>query len=52
MEEGEIVSLLGANGSGRTTTLKSMSGLMPVKKERLEFLDKDITNQNLIGKSK
>ena len=28
VNEGEIVSLLGANGAGKSTTLKSISGLL------------------------
>ena len=29
VDEGEIVALLGANGAGKSTTLRLISGLMP-----------------------
>ncbi|HXB56244.1 MAG TPA: ABC transporter ATP-binding protein [Vicinamibacteria bacterium] len=32
VKEGEIVALIGANGSGKTTTLMTISGLLPVAK--------------------
>lgn len=31
VEKGEIVSLIGANGAGKTTSLRAVSGLVPVK---------------------
>ena len=31
VEEGEIVALLGANGAGKSTTLRAISGLVPAK---------------------
>ncbi len=31
VEEGQIVTLIGANGSGKSTTLRAISGLAPVK---------------------
>lgn len=41
--EGEIVSLIGANGSGKTTTLRTISGLEKKSGGTLEFLDKDLS---------
>ena len=35
--EGEVVSLLGANGAGKSTTLAAISGLLPVMSGRIEF---------------
>ena len=32
VREGEIVALIGANGSGKTTTLMTISGLLPTAK--------------------
>jgi branched-chain amino acid transport system ATP-binding protein len=32
VQEGEIVTLLGRNGAGRTTTLRAIMGLVPVRK--------------------
>ncbi|HOV79251.1 MAG TPA: ABC transporter ATP-binding protein [Bacillota bacterium] len=43
VKQGELVVLLGANGSGKTTILNAISGLLPVKKGAIEFLGKDIT---------
>ena len=37
VDPGEIVSLIGANGAGKTTLLLALSGLLPVKKGRIEF---------------
>ncbi len=41
---GKIVTLLGANGAGKSTTLKSITGLVKVKKGEIIFKGKDITN--------
>ena len=35
--EGSIVTLLGANGAGKSTTLKSISGLVPPARGRVTF---------------
>ncbi len=43
VNEGEIVSLIGANGAGKSTTLKTISGLLHPKGGSITFLDKDIT---------
>ncbi len=44
VEEGSITSLLGSNGAGKSTTLKTISGLVPAKEGKIIFEDKDITN--------
>lgn len=41
--EGKIVTLLGANGAGKTSTLKAISGLLPLKSGSIEFMGKDLT---------
>jgi urea transport system ATP-binding protein len=41
--DGEIVSVLGRNGVGKTTLLKSLVGLLPAKKGVVRFQGKDIT---------
>lgn len=41
---GEIVALIGANGAGKSTILKTVSGLMHPKSGSITFLDKDITH--------
>ena len=43
VNEGEIVSLIGANGAGKTTMMQSIVGLIPKKNGSVTFMDKDIT---------
>ena len=43
VDEGEIVTLIGANGAGKSTTLKTISGIMRPKTGSIEFEGKDIT---------
>ena len=42
--EGEIISLIGANGAGKSTTLMTTSGIVPAKKGSVEFNGQDITH--------
>ncbi len=46
IDEGEVVALLGRNGSGRSTTCKAIMGLVDVKLGKIRFKGKDITNSN------
>ena len=41
---GEIVALIGANGAGKSTILKTVSGLMHPRSGRITFMDEDITH--------
>ncbi|HYM59724.1 MAG TPA: ABC transporter ATP-binding protein [Thermoanaerobaculia bacterium] len=43
VEEGEIVTLIGANGAGKSTTLKTVCGLLAPKKGKIAFAGVDIT---------
>ena len=43
VNEDEIVTLIGANGAGKSTTLKTISGLLRTKTGSIEFDGKDIT---------
>jgi branched-chain amino acid transport system ATP-binding protein len=43
VNEGEIVSLIGANGAGKTTILHTITGLLSPKKGSVLFEGKDIT---------
>ena len=43
VQKGQIVTLLGANGAGKSTTLKTISGLVRSAAGRITFLGKDIT---------
>lgn len=44
VNEGEVVSLVGSNGAGKTTILRILSGLEPVKSGSILFEGKDLTN--------
>ena len=43
VEEGEIVTLIGANGAGKSTTLRTISGLIRPRDGQITFGDQDIT---------
>jgi len=43
VNEGEIVSLIGANGAGKSTTLRTISGLLRPRKGFVKFKGQDIT---------
>jgi len=43
VEEGSITTLIGANGAGKSTTLKTLSGLRKVRLGTVKFDGKDIT---------
>ncbi|MEW5932116.1 MAG: ABC transporter ATP-binding protein [Bacillota bacterium] len=45
VEEGEIVTLIGANGAGKSTTLRCISGLVRPRSGRIVFRGKDITRE-------
>jgi branched-chain amino acid transport system ATP-binding protein len=43
VEEGEVVTLIGANGAGKSTTLRSIAGLTPASKGTICFEGEDVT---------
>ena len=43
VEEGEVVTLIGSNGAGKSTTLRSISGLTPARGGSVVFNGEDIT---------
>jgi branched-chain amino acid transport system ATP-binding protein len=45
VDAGEVVALLGRNGSGRSTTLKAIMGLVSVKMGTIRFNGKTITSK-------
>src|SRR6059058_2127229 len=52
VEEGEIVTLIGSNGAGKSTTLRAISGLTPPSAGSVKFDGSDITRtapQNIVG---
>ena len=46
VQQGQIVTLIGANGAGKSTTLRAISGLVRPAAGRIEFLGKDITGMD------
>lgn len=52
VEEGTIVSLIGSNGSGKTSTLHAISSLIPIKSGRITFSNEslDSTSPDIIVK--
>jgi branched-chain amino acid transport system ATP-binding protein len=42
VNEGEIVTLIGSNGAGKSTTLRSISGLTPPREGSIRFEDEEI----------
>lgn len=47
VNHGEIVTLIGANGAGKSTTLKTISGLIKAKKGEIIFNGNKINNLNV-----
>jgi branched-chain amino acid transport system ATP-binding protein len=45
VREGEIVTLIGANGAGKSTTLRSINGLNHPREGKIRFRGKDITDE-------
>jgi branched-chain amino acid transport system ATP-binding protein len=51
VEEGEIVTLIGSNGAGKSTTLRSISGVSPPREGTIRFDGEDISTvppQNIV----
>jgi branched-chain amino acid transport system ATP-binding protein len=46
VREGEIVTLIGANGAGKSTTLRSINGLNHPRRGTISFAGRDITNDS------
>jgi len=44
VEEGEIVTLIGANGAGKSTTLKAISGLLQPRSGSVSLRDESLVN--------
>jgi branched-chain amino acid transport system ATP-binding protein len=42
VQQGQIVTLIGANGAGKSTTLRTLSGLLKPSKGGVSFLGKDL----------
>jgi branched-chain amino acid transport system ATP-binding protein len=46
VNEGEVVTLIGANGAGKSTTLRSINGLNHPRRGRITFQGDDITHES------
>ncbi len=44
--EGKIITLIGANGAGKSTTLKSIAGLVKPREGKITFMGENITGKN------
>ena len=49
VEEGECVTLIGSNGAGKSTTLRSISGLTPPRQGSIRFEGREITRDAAAG---
>jgi branched-chain amino acid transport system ATP-binding protein len=43
VNEGEIVTLIGANGAGKSTTMRAISGIRPISSGKITFAGEDIS---------
>ena len=46
VEKGEIVTLIGANGAGKSTTLRAISGLVPIREGTITYDGQVISGQS------
>ena len=44
VEKGELISIIGANGAGKSTTLRALMGVQEVRSGRITFEGRDITH--------
>ena len=52
LDRGEIVALIGANGAGKSTTLRAIAGLLPPRAGTIIFSGKDVTAMPSYERSK
>jgi branched-chain amino acid transport system ATP-binding protein len=53
VDEGEVVTLIGSNGAGKSTTLRSISGLTPASSGTIRFAGEEITRapaEGIVGR--
>ncbi|MEU5259328.1 ABC transporter ATP-binding protein [Amycolatopsis sp. NPDC021455] len=43
VNEGEVVTLIGANGAGKSTTMRAISGIRPISSGKITFAGEDIS---------
>jgi branched-chain amino acid transport system ATP-binding protein len=46
VKEGDVVTLLGRNGMGKSTTVKSIMGITPFKSGKITFMNQEITKRS------
>ncbi|MCI8497214.1 MAG: ABC transporter ATP-binding protein [Clostridiales bacterium] len=46
VQEGEIITLIGSNGAGKSTTLRAVSGLIPVQSGSILFEGRDLSKKS------
>src|SRR5437868_13513990 len=44
VREGEVVTLIGANGAGKSSTLRAINGVLHPRRGKIRFQGKDITH--------
>jgi len=47
INEGELVSIVGSNGSGKSTTINAISGIIEIRSGEIKFLDRRIDHHEL-----
>ena len=52
LDRGEIVAVIGANGAGKSTTLRAIAGLLPPRAGTITFSGKDVTTMPSYERSK
>ena len=52
VDQGEVVSILGRNGAGKSTTLKAIMGLVPLAQGRIAFLGRDLAGVPIYRRSR
>lgn len=54
VKEGEVITLIGSNGAGKSTTMRAVMGLAKISSGKITYNGEDITNkdtQNIVKKS-
>ena len=49
VDEGSVVSIIGANGAGKSTILKAISGLVPLTSGEIQFMGKKISGASPVS---
>ena len=52
LDRGEIVALIGANGAGKSTTLRAIAGVLPPRQGTIVFAGRDVTHLPSYERSK